>query len=287
MIKSKTFQRTFFGAEVLSEALDALKNLCPSTDGDAELEFQSLHVETSDEEWHYDTFGEFLADYRTARYAYLAVKGPGPPPNLNVAVQFFLTARGSPPFTKISVGGPSRDSIESLFEVFERRAADCMVPNTADEAGDSHTRPTIFIGHGQSALWKDLKDQHGYPVEAYEAGARAGHAIRDILQEMMASSALALLVLTGDDRAADGTYRARTRRPRRIGPRQRPSAAHTRSPTANRARPWRSRPWTAPYPGLPHRQSVSIPPALDENDARRAVCATITPSEGPSWSLQE
>ena len=25
------------------------------------------------------------------------------------------------------------------------------------------------------------------------------------------------------------------------------------------------------------------PPALDENDARRAVCATITPSEGPSW----
>ena len=43
----------------------------------------------------------------------------------------------------------------------------------------------------------------------------------------------------------------------------------------------------APYPGLPHRQSVSIPPALDENDARRAVCATITPSEGPSWSLQE
>ena len=36
-------------------------------------------------------------------------------------------------------------------------------------------------------------------------------------------------------------------------------AAHTRSPTANRARPWRSRPWTAPYPGLPHRQSVVYP----------------------------
>ena len=213
MEKSKTFQRTFFGAEVLSEALDALKNLCPSTDGDTELEFESLLVETSDEEWNYDTIGEFLADYRTARYAYLVVKGPGPPPNLHVTVQFVLTVRGGPPFSKISVGGPSRDSIESLFEVFERRAADCMVPNTADEAADSRTRPTVFIGHGQSALWKDLKDhlqdQHGYPVEAYEAGARAGHVIRDILQEMMASSSLALLVLTADDRAADGTYRAR------------------------------------------------------------------------------
>ena len=70
-------------------------------------------------------------------------------------------------------------------------------------------------------------------------------------------------------------------------PQTAPVSRASRSPTANRARPWRSRPWTAPYPGLPHRQSVSIPPALDENDARRAVCATITPSEGPSWSLQE
>ena len=41
-------------------------------------------------------------------------------------------------------------------------------------------------------------------------------------------------------------HRACTRRPRRIGPSQRPSAAHTRIPTAHRARPWRSRPWTAP-----------------------------------------
>ena len=82
-------------------------------------------------------------------------------------------------------------------------------------------------------------------------------------------------------------HRAGTRRPRRIGPRQRLSAAHTRIPTAHRARPWRSRPWTAPYPGLPHRRSVSIPPAPDGSDARRARCATITPSARPTWSLHE
>ena len=48
---------------------------------------------------------------------------------------------------------------------------------------------------------------------------------------------------------------------------QRPSAALTRIPTANRARPWRRRSSTAPYPRLPQRQSVSVPPVPDENDA--------------------
>ena len=64
------------------------------------------------------------------------------------------------------------------------------------------------------------------------------------------------------------------------------SRAYTH-PTAHRARPWRSRPWTAPYPGLPHRQSVSIPPAPDGSDARPAVYATITPSAGATLGLQE
>ena len=213
MRKSKKFYRTFFNAKVLSEALDALKNLRPLADGDTKLEFLRLLVSTSDEEWQYDTFGEFLAGYRNAEYAYLEVQGPGPPSDIKLTVQFFLTVNGSAPVTKVSVDAPSRDLVESLFEVFEHGAADCVVSNTADEALDSHTRPTIFVGHGPSALWKELKDHlqdlHHYPVEAYETGARAGHAIRDILQEMMASSSFALLVLTGDDKVADGTYRAR------------------------------------------------------------------------------
>ena len=48
-----------------------------------------------------------------------------------------------------------------------------------------------------------------FPVEAYETGARAGHAIRDILQDMMKASSFALLVMTGEDKLEDGTYRAR------------------------------------------------------------------------------
>ena len=51
-------------------------------------------------------------------------------------------------------------------------------------------------------------------------------------------------------------HRACTRRPPRIGPSRRSSAARKRIPTAHRARPRRSRPSMASYPGLPHRQSA-------------------------------
>jgi predicted nucleotide-binding protein len=62
-------------------------------------------------------------------------------------------------------------------------------------------------------LWKELKDhlheKHGYAVEAYEIGSRAGHAIRDILEEMLDESSFALLVMTGDDETKDGRLLAR------------------------------------------------------------------------------
>jgi predicted nucleotide-binding protein len=83
-----------------------------------------------------------------------------------------------------------------------------LEPDEVDEPA-----PTIFIGHGQSNEWRDLKDhltdKHGYRVTAYEVGARAGHTIRDILQELLATSSFALLVLTAEDEDGDGKLRAR------------------------------------------------------------------------------
>ena len=71
----------------------------------------------------------------------------------------------------------------------------------------------VFIGHGRSEQWRKLKDhlkdQHNVDVVAYEVGARAGHTIRDILQEMMYESTMAFLVLTAEDEQEDGSTRAR------------------------------------------------------------------------------
>jgi predicted nucleotide-binding protein len=73
--------------------------------------------------------------------------------------------------------------------------------------------PTIFIGHGGSQQWRDLKDhlheKHAFRVTAYEIGARAGHAIRDILNDMLSQSSFAILVMTGEDQTPDGGKRAR------------------------------------------------------------------------------
>jgi predicted nucleotide-binding protein len=108
----------------------------------------------------------------------------------------------------VAITAPSRPQIEAVSAVFERNAASCAVSQpTVDR------EPTIFIGHGRSPLWRDLKDhlheKHGIKVEAYEIGARAGHAVRDVLEEMLSKSAFALLVLTGEDMTLDGSSRAR------------------------------------------------------------------------------
>jgi predicted nucleotide-binding protein len=72
---------------------------------------------------------------------------------------------------------------------------------------------TIFIGHGHSRAWKDLKalldEQLGYRVEAYETGARAGHTIRDHIESMPSKSSFAILVTTAEDTWQEGTSRTR------------------------------------------------------------------------------
>jgi hypothetical protein len=76
-----------------------------------------------------------------------------------------------------------------------------------------HDDPVIFIGHGHSSAWRDVKDhlveQHGYLVEAYETGARAGHTVRDILAGALDRAAFAIVLLTKEDETAEGAIRPR------------------------------------------------------------------------------
>ena len=95
-----------------------------------------------------------------------------------------------------------------MFDVFERNIEQSTIGESNEVA-----KPRIFIGHGRSDLWRDLKDhlqdQQGYDVEAYEIGARAGHAIRDILESMLEKSDFAILILTGEDQTTDDAMHPR------------------------------------------------------------------------------
>ncbi len=44
---------------------------------------------------------------------------------------------------------------------------------------------------------------------AYETGARAGHTIRDILEDMLEKSSFTLLVMTAEDETSEGKMRSR------------------------------------------------------------------------------
>ena len=73
--------------------------------------------------------------------------------------------------------------------------------------------PIVFIGHGRDEQWRDLKDhlreKHDYRIEAYEIGARTGHPIKDILEDILSKTSFAVLVLTGEDETSEGGLRAR------------------------------------------------------------------------------
>lgn len=97
----------------------------------------------------------------------------------------------------------------SFDTIFDRNAERCRLP----EGEVTARSPKVFVGHGGDPQWRDLKDhlheKHGYAVEAYEIGSREGHAVRDILEEMLEESSFALLVMTGEDETKDGKLRAR------------------------------------------------------------------------------
>lgn len=77
----------------------------------------------------------------------------------------------------------------------------------------SPTNKVVFIGHGRSLVWyqlKDfLKDKLNLPVEEFNSSSPAGKTVTERLSEMLDASAFAFLVMTGEDENLDGKIQAR------------------------------------------------------------------------------
>jgi len=71
----------------------------------------------------------------------------------------------------------------------------------------------VFIGHGRSHLWKDLKDfindRMELPWDEFNRVPVAGVTNIARLSEMLKSAAIAFIVMTAEDEQADGKVRAR------------------------------------------------------------------------------
>jgi len=171
--------------------------------------FNTLNISKGDEDWGYNTLEEFLAELRgDPSYARIWMANP----------ELSLTMSNWAPSdygttTSVEIESSSRESIIRLGNIVDSCADRCFVPPPPVPEKPPPPKPKIFIGHGGSDQWRDLKDhlhdQHGYEIVSYETGSRAGHTIRDIISEILKVSSFAILVMTGEDTMEDGTVRAR------------------------------------------------------------------------------
>lgn len=71
----------------------------------------------------------------------------------------------------------------------------------------------VFIGHGHSQVWRELKDfledNLGLSVDEFNRVPTAGIATTSRLSMMLDTAGIALLVMTGEDEQADGEFRPR------------------------------------------------------------------------------
>jgi predicted nucleotide-binding protein len=204
MEKRTVYQNTRFGTEVFEEAVATFESELPERDRPLNPRVGAKSVSIQNETWSFDAIDEFFAEHRKPHTsAELQLYGRA---STTESLQVYEAGNR----TTVAVQSPERSSVVRVSAVFERRAAEFKLPAPPPQPVP---KPRIFIGHGRSAQWRDLKDHlhdlHGHDIEAYETGARAGHTIRDILQEMVRASSFAVLVMTGEDETAEGDMRAR------------------------------------------------------------------------------
>jgi len=203
MEKSKKYIHVKFSTEKLREAIQKWGEKLP-TKGTKQV--SSRIINTGSESWTHDNDGEFFADFqKDYKYASYSIYFLSDKSSIN----YSFTIRAYPYFeTLIEITAPTRGEIEDIFYVFDKDWQQFKIDQSIAE-----DNLVIFIGHGRNSAWRDLKDhltdKHGYKIEAYETGARGGHTIRDILDDMLNKSSMALLVLTGEDETASGHMNAR------------------------------------------------------------------------------
>jgi len=196
MSKSKYYYGTRFAGHVVRKAYDLFLSDVSGKHGSSSV-YLTLKIGIGNEEWSYNNVDEFFAELPNAHSFVIS-------DSRNNGT--FRVSCDSRNMTSVSIEMTERAKIQRVFEVFDTNAASSIVKTEREPI-------TVFIGHGRSQQWRDLKDhlreKQGIKIEAYEIGPRAGLSVKEVLQKMLRSSSFAILVLTGEDMQADGEMHAR------------------------------------------------------------------------------
>jgi hypothetical protein len=157
MKKSKFYYRARFTPEVIQKASTVLTqraDLSPRQTVDSP---PMLTVRVDDEEWTHDSEPEFFADYRRGTDASYTKEVQG------ASLRIFVYENS----TAVEVSAKDRSIIQEVFDAFETHLSESLL---AELVPSKPKQPIVFIGHGRSPLWRELKnhlqDKHGYRVEA-------------------------------------------------------------------------------------------------------------------------
>lgn len=202
MEKEKIYRLVKFAPQVFKNAYSVFCECLGGKYKSSEFDTWSIHYD--DESWELNSEEEFYSEYRKEiDSAHLWHSHGG---------DFVFSVIYSKIWTRVSISLPSRKLIEKVFEVFEENYEKYKVSEKdGRKAIKGHVK--VFIGHGRSQQWRDLRDhlqdKHGFKVIAYETGVRAGYTISEVLQEMSEEASIAFLVHTGEDLDKDGVLHAR------------------------------------------------------------------------------
>lgn len=101
----------------------------------------------------------------------------------------------------------------SHLERKSRRKGVAVAQNGTEVLGDGGAEKKVFIGHGRSPLWRELKDfiqdRLHLPWDEFNRVPVAGMTNIARLSEMLDAAAIALLVMTAEDELAGGGTQAR------------------------------------------------------------------------------
>ena len=99
-----------------------------------------------------------------------------------------------------------------LESIYERLDLYEELPKNTEQTMNNENKK-IFIGHGCSLLWRELKDfiegTLRLPYEEFNRVSTAGQFTGNRLKEMLDESCMAFLIMTGEDEQADGSLHAR------------------------------------------------------------------------------
>ena len=108
--------------------------------------------------------------------------------------------------------GLTKDNIIRLAEI-ARQAETHMTRQRRQEQPESTTGTTVFLGHGHSQIWRELKEflteRLSLEVDEFNRVSPAGIPTTERLETMLDTAGFALLIMTGEDEQNDGKLRAR------------------------------------------------------------------------------